>query len=347
MEKIKIAIIELGTFHDECLYSQLRYLEEPYIEVCLIGNKKIIERLENLPNVTKLVALDFDSKFKKYKAILKTWRFLKKEKFHTVLYNTAESNIYKLISLKLPSSTQIVGTIHNAKKINSSKKQKTIDKRLSKCFVLNEYIKENIIREQLTLKSVAYYYPIFFPTVATTMLKPLGELWVVVPGMIDFNKRDFDFMEKVIFPENLKIIFLGKPNGEKEKKWLLDTASKEKNSKNIICFNTFIPEPIFYQYIKNADYIMPLIHPNIDTFESFLKYKISGSYNIAIGFKKTLLLHEAFSSFLDFKHNAVFYTEETHITLLQSLKEDKLTRYQEEKWDFQFQKKKYLNFIFN
>lgn len=347
MKIIKIALVELGTFHDECLYSQLLFLQASHIEVTLIGNIKIKERLEQLPHIHKLHLLKLDSKKNKYSAYFKTWLYFRKEQFDTIIYNSAESNSFKLISLPLSKKTKLIGIIHNADKINRKRKQKTIDKKVAKYFVLNDFIKQTILKEKMTSQKVESFYPIFFPEVNKTLPKPSEELWVVVPGMIDFNKRDYSFIERIKFPEHLKIILLGRPNSEKEKEWLIALSQQKEKRKHILAFNSFIANDVFYQYIHQADYIMPLIHPGVPTFDAFLKYKISGSYNCAIGFKKTLLLYKGFETIEDFKHNAIFYNEDHLVELLEELKKDTAARYQEEKWNFKFQKLHYLQFILN
>ena len=341
---IKIAIIEAGDFHDECLHSQIQFLKRDDIEVTLFCNSKLKERINDLPDVKEIVYLDLSGKIKKYKSWYQTWRHIVKNRFSKVIFNSAESNIYKLIRFPFPKSIELIGVIHNAHNLQNKPKQKFISKRLHKYLTLNDFVTENIQKEKLTHLKVNSFYPIFFPSFESSLIKPSEKIWITVPGVIDLNKRDYRSFKDLKIPKEVKIIFLGRASTSEGKQFIEDARSYP-SADQFVFFNSFIPNALFYDYIKQSDYILPLIHPGNDFFERFLKYKITGTYNLAFGYKKTLLVERSFSEIEDFKENAIFYDHNNMQEIFQKIKNPKKNTYQHPKWDFDIQKENYLNFI--
>ncbi len=344
--KTKIALIELGSFHDECLYSQALFLGKKEIEVTLFCNKKLKQRLKHCESIIEIVYLDLDSKLKKYKAILKIWNSIRNQGFQKVVFNTAESNIYKLIRLPFPKSVELIGILHNAYKLKNRKKQRTIDKRIHKYFTLNDFVSSTLKDENLTTNKISSIYTIFYPEFKKRIRKPKNEIWITIPGVIALDKRDYYSLIDIHLPKNVKLILLGRSDNSKGDEFL-NRLNTFDSYDNIIIFDSFIDNDLFFDYIKNSDFILPLIHPNNESFPQFLKYKISGSYNLAFGFKIPLLMESSFSYIEDFKNNAIFYKHQELNNLLNSLVLTQKEMYNDEKWDFEYQQRNYLNFIFN
>ena len=227
-----------------------------------------------------------------------------------------------------------------------STKQKYISKKLKKYFVLNDFIKENIETEKLTSNKIASYYPIFYPEFSSKLQKPEGEIWVTIPGVITFDKRDYEVFKLWEIPKNVKLIFLGRANNDDALQFI-EEAKNYPSFSQMMFFNAFIPNEVFYDYVKQSDFILPLIHPTNAFFEYFLKYKITGSYNLAFGYKIPMLIEQSFSEIEDFKENAIFYDYKDTLALQKALNTEQIEIYKNPKWDFNFQKKKYLEFIFS
>ncbi len=341
----KVALIEAGDFHDECLHSQIQYLKDPNTEVTLFCHSALKPRVDSLSDVHEIVYLDLSSKWKKYKSWYRTWRKIVTGVFSVVIFNSAESNIVKLISFPFPKRIKLVGTLHNAHNLFEKAKQKKVTKQIDTYLTLNDFVSENIAKEKLTSKKVGSYYPIFFPAYPSLLQKPNGEVWITVPGVISMNKRDYSIFKNWILPNHVKIIFLGRPENEEAAKFV-EKAKGYPSANNFVFFDAFVSNELFYDYIRNSDYIMPLIHPNNAFFERFRKYKISGSYNLAFGYRIPLLMEQSFNDITDFQENAIFYDYLEVGNLFNTLEKTKKSFYQNPKWQFEFQKQNYLRLIF-
>lgn len=342
----KIALIEFGDFHDECLYSQVMFLQNPDIDITLFANKKLESRIDHLSTQVEIVYLDLSSKMKKYQCWFFMWKKMVYEGFSKVIFNSAESTIYKFIHFPFPKRIELIGTLHNGQNLKHKTKQKYISKKLSKYFVLNEFIQKNIEYQQLTNNKIATYYPIFFPELKNTLQKPKGEIWVTIPGVITFDKRDYQVFKDWEVPKNVKLIFLGRANNNEALEFI-EKAKNYASYSQMVFFDSFIPNDSFYNYIKQSNFILPLIHPSNAQFENFLNYKLTGSYNIAFGYKIPMLIEQSFSEIEDFKENAIFYDYKDILALKKALEITPKEIYKHPKWSFEYQKKKYLEFIFS
>ncbi|MDC8003432.1 hypothetical protein POV27_05180 [Aureisphaera galaxeae] len=340
----KVALIEAGAFHDECLHSQIQYLKES-AQVTLFCHPKLESRVKDLPDVHKIVYFDLSSKMKKYQSWFSTWRRIVKGGFEVVIFNSAESNIIKLISFPFPKRIRLVGTLHNAHNLFEKAKQKKVTKKIDAYLTLNDFVAENVRAEKLTTKTVGSYYPIQFPEFPGSLKKPEGEVWVTVPGVISLDKRDYSVFKEWKIPDHVKVIFLGRPENEEAKAFVKE-AKQYPSANQFLFFDSFVSNELFHDYIRNSDYIMPLIHPNNAFFSRFRKYKISGSYNLAFGYRIPLLMEQSFNDIADFKENAVFYDYDHIENLFDTISKTQKKYYQHPKWDFEFQKENYLRLIF-
>jgi hypothetical protein len=341
----KVAFVEVGTFHDECLYSQLLFFSESEHETYLICNEKIKDRVQGYP-ADHFLFLDFSEKKNKYKNWFKIRSFVIKNQISKVIFNTAESNIFKLILLPVPVKTQIIGIIHNTQKVKQNFKNKLIARRMHKIFVLAEFIEENVRKEHLFQKKLSHFYPIYFPKAKIFTPKPEGQKWISIPGIIDFNKRDYELLLQMEIPKDFTFILLGRPVGEKAYEFL-EKIKMHPQTDQFIWFDEFVDNATFQNYMAQSDYVMPLIHPNIPQFGNFLKYKISGSYNLGFGYQKKLLMEQSFNHLNEFRKNTIFYNYLDFGKVFECIKNDHSLFEPLPEFNFETQKKKYLDFIFN
>lgn len=340
----KVAIIEVATFHDECLYSQLLFFANSEHETFLICNEKIKDRVKDYP-ADHFLFLDFSEKKNKYKNWFKIRRFVKQQKITKVVFNTAESNIFKLILLPFPRKTELTGIIHNTQKVKQKFKNKLIARRLHKILVLSEFIEEVVRKERIFNKKLSHFYPIYFPKPEIIEPKKEGEVWISIPGIIDFNKRDYNALLKLEIPKHIKFIILGRPVGNQAFEFL-EKLKSHANSEQFIWFEEFVDNASFQNYISQTDYILPLIHPSIEHFENFLKYKISGSYNLGFGYQKKLLMEKSFQDLKEFRKNCLFYEFTNFVKIFEQIEHD-VDKFEElPEFEFETQKSNYLTFIF-
>ena len=176
------------------------------------------------------------------------------------------------------------------------------------------------------------------------MVKPKKEIWITIPGGFDFNKRDYTILKKWKITKDIKIIFLGNYNNLKAIKFINNLKSHPSFS-SFIFFDNYISNELFHDYIMQSDFILPLIHPNVPYYNLYLKYKISGSYNLAFAYKIPLLIEQSFSEVMDFQENSIFYNYKNINNIFNLINKNSKEFYQNPKWEFEYQKEKYLSFV--
>src|SRR5690606_10361752 len=180
---------------------------------------------------------------------------------------------------------------------------------IKKYFTLSDALKNNITLKDKTLK-LESFYPIFFPTYEKTELsRKTNDIWICIPGRVFFDRRDYDFLIKqlkhISVPQNITFIILGNINNHDGLK-LRQIIEEHEISNAFLIFEKFIPNNTFYNYLDKSDYIMPLLQKQD---KSYLDSKIAGSFNLAYGFKKPLLIHEFYNAVPDLQDNSISYNE--------------------------------------
>ncbi len=352
----KIALIEITTYHEECLFSQLQFLKGVGYDITLITHPK---NSQNTPyyGISNDKVKFFDPKsssflIRRIKNWIGLYRFLVKSGIEQIIFNTASSNKEVIALTKfLPKKIQCFGIIHNLKKLNSSYSQKIISQRIKKYYVLNDYLEHSIEIENRDIKLFSFY-PIFFPSYTPSkIINKNKDIWICIPGELNYNRRDYlmvlSALESLNRPPNLKILILGKLNADREDtKDFLHMVNSFKLGSHIITFDGFISNEAFHTFLKESDFIMA---PVSLREKNYLKFKITGAYNLAFAYKKPLICPEELSAIPDLKHNSLFYSDKNSLSLLFSKicnEEVNLTQlYKEEKWNFIYQQKKYINLL--
>lgn len=350
---MKIALIELSSSHEECLYSQIKILKsDASNEVHLIVNESLQKSVSYHDLLDKFTAVKFRSGFKRVFDLLILWKLIQKESYDKVILNTAQSNnIRDFFIMPYSSKIDFIGVLHNIKKLENSFSQKIISLRVKKYFVLSDEFKEQVLKLNKRHLKVESFYPIYFPNISTNLeVKIMDDLWITIPGSVEFNRRDyqliFESLQKTKLNRNIKILFLGRlKKTSSEYEYISKKIQELKLENNIILFDRFIENDEFYSYIENSDFLLPLIHLNPDKNSAY-KYKITGTFNLAIGFKKPMLLHECFKNHDDFINNAIFYNDDNLISMLNKVSPNEIEHaFIDKKWNFETQMNKYIKFI--
>jgi len=352
----KAAIIELGTSHEECFYSQILFLKKEGWEVDLLCSSVLKERISHL-TINKIF-FDF-GKGVYYDIInlMKIRKFIVKNKINKVILNSAHGiQVRNLMLLPFPREIEFIGVIHDAGKILNSSNQKFINKKVKKYFVLSDHVLKYVHSFKLEEKRFESFYPIFQPDYFSGEVnKPQNEFWVCVPGRVEQKRRDYNTLLKNLaetkLSNNVKIILLGRID-DKIKPELKSTIKELNLNNQFILFEKFIPNEIFYLYLKMSDLALPLIHPTDVWFDKYSKTQISGSYNMAYTYRIPMLCEKSFSVYEDFKDTSFFYETKNLIEKTNELSADKefflsskSKMYKQAKWNFNYQCKKYLDFI--
>jgi hypothetical protein len=338
----KVAIVELSNSHDECIYSQLQFLQtDNKNEVTLICNDTIHIRLQrNLEGVDvkkieirKGITMLFD--------IIRLRSFIVKGKFDKVIFNTATGNKIKLLLLlPFPNQTEFIGIIHNIAKLSGSTNQDIISKKIKKYFVLSQYLKEKAPKAY----NIEYFYPMFFPKSEKMEIeKKEGEIWICIPGQLERKRRDYDGLFERLALGNInkrvKFILLGSGDSA----YIKSNVERLGLESQFIWWNKYVGTPEFENYLEMSDYVLPLIHSNHKS-SSLYKNQISGTFNLAYGYGKPMLIEESFEGTTDF-YKSIFYNPAELINTLNSLQSSPDNPYLSDRWSFEEQKNRYIDFL--
>jgi len=350
---LKIAIVEISKSHEECIHTQVKFLKNPNHTIDLIVHKKIAPQLKEYHHLLNKVYYHepnkrgFIQKLRQQKSLSK-----KLAAYDIVIFNTASSSktVRNTSLFLLFSKVKCLGVLHNAEKLTTSFTQAIISFKIKKYFVLNDTIAS--LAKPKKGVTVASFYPIFFPKydIPNDFIKPNDEIWITIPGRIDWERRDYKLLVSALKNKGIlgkiKFILLGKLDTESLEGYKLWNLITQHNLEHyFLTFNTFISNKVYHAYLMNSDYIMPLLSSN----KGYLQFKISGSFNLAFAYKKKLLCKTYFKSLKDLQENAFFYDSNGLHPLLKKINNRTLEKrrlYQKQKWNYEYQKNKYISFLF-
>ena len=302
----RVAVVEFYTWHTECLPQQIEYWAQHSNEVWLFINKRVADRAEFSHSNVILIAMDFDH----FAGLLKLHRAIRKNNIKQVIFNTASgSKMLQFCLLPRWRNMRFVGILHNAKKLETSLGQKIISRRLiSHYFVLGSYIVEYV-------RSLGYscsYIQAYKALPPTERIKPQGERWAVVPGAIQYIRRDYDFLLRLLqrsdFPADMKVVLLTNINAADGKNFLSKCRAAGVEDK-IIYFDSYVPATLFAQYMNEADSLLALIHSDTPFCAEYQTTKVSGTFLLAAAYNKPMLIDKIFASVMDFNFPSVFYAD--------------------------------------
>ncbi|WP_350287504.1 hypothetical protein [uncultured Croceitalea sp.] len=347
---MRIALIEISESHEECIYSQVKFLNDAGIAVDLILNKRLEQQIDNYKHLCNSVYFVTPVKKNAFKKLKQQIQLLNTLKIYDLLvFNTASSSkmVRNLTFLLLFSRVKCFGILHNGRKLTSSFTQKIISLKIRHYFVLSDTIVKNIGSKSDVF--ISSFYPIFFPKFKLSIVKAEGEIWITIPGRIDWLRRDYDVLIKALAKvknlNSIKILFLGKfdKNSDHGKQlWALIKAHKLERF--FITFNSFVSNEDYQNLLMATDYIMPLLKSD----ENYLKYKVSGSFNLAYAHHKILLCKTYFEPLEDLSENGIFYDEDDLSNMLQKINNKSIATpkgYLDPKWSFTYQQDCYLSFL--
>ncbi|MEA2018173.1 MAG: hypothetical protein U9N59_06970 [Campylobacterota bacterium] len=344
----KAAILELGNGHTETIYSQTLFLNSHNYEVHLIANKSHQSRIKSFKTVDSFLYIDTDkNKIKQYYQIKK---YLKYNNINILVINTAAWSVISFLPFML-FGVKIIGITHGLEKLRNSFSQKLLSLKIKKYFVLSEQLFDNA-KKEFSLE-FSYFYPMFFQKQGNIDLeKKRDELWITIPGQLEYKRRDYISLIKNLpnyIPDSIKFIILGSCNNHDGHDFITKLKSK-KIDKNFIFFDTFVDDKIFHNYLLKSDLILPLPPYN----SRYLNNAISGTYNLAYAYSKAQLLPLHCEQIKDFSNKAIFYDENdlyNLITKTEKLKAKILyiekNLLSDTKLSLKYQSKKYVDFINN
>ncbi|AZQ63512.1 hypothetical protein EI427_15160 [Flammeovirga pectinis] len=337
----KTALIELGGSHSECIYSQLLFLKNKKFKTSLILDQKVDTLIdyEEMYEAKKV----YNTNISPILLAFKVWKYIITNNFSLVIFNTAQGSITKYICiLPFPSKISFIGTLHNLRKTQGSIGHNIIARKCNKLFTLSDFLIDNISTNKSSYRA---YYPVFFPkyTIDTSVIKKTGEIWITVPGGIFFERKPYmDFISKLkIENSNLRFLFLGIGN-KKQLNQLKSIIEEQSLSKYFIFWDQFISNSTFHTYINLSDYILPLVDTEFNN--EMYKTRITGAFNLAYAYKKTMILHSSFKTYMEFNNNTIFYNYTSINSILANLANSS-NYINNDFLSLEYQSKRYTEFI--
>jgi len=346
---MKIAIIELGNSHDECIYSQIKMIKSVEgTELTLICNSALTENVSHFDLVDKKLFVSIRNGMKQWADLYRLWRLLKVEKFDKIIFNTAQGkSIARLFRFPFGKKTQLYGVLHDIKKLTSSHSQRFISKKMGHYFLLNDYLMQSVQQTKSNRLSFSVFYPIFFPDFRSSLIeKKDDEIWVAVPGQVELKRRDyqtlFESIEKYGIKANIKFLLLGRcGHAHGDGDYVKQQIASLEVQNHFYLWDDFIPVENFHAWLRASDYILPLIHKG-DVSGNLYTNQISGAFNLAAAYKKTMLIEQRFAANFD-SFELQSYNKLDIMSCVNALeKKDSLEKYQQEKWLFEYQRDAYV-----
>ncbi|HRP02733.1 MAG TPA: hypothetical protein PLE30_08815 [Candidatus Kapabacteria bacterium] len=358
MQAKNIALIEICGSHDECLYSQYRFIRESGNNVFFIISDNLASRIKHYDDNLNILSLKFNNKLSNdLLKLLEIKKYLKKKRIDIVVLNTASNEIISKLVYLIPNHIQIIGLLHSLKKLKHSFSQSLINKKVKKMFVLNDYLISHIPSiESINFQSI---YTIYFKKPYIEVAKAQDEFWIAIPGNIQFSRRDYlgliHNLESNDIPPNIKFLFLSSSNAKhSDAHKIKDLIYNKKYKDNFVFFDNYIMPDLMAGYISQSDLILPLLNPGVAHYDDYMKYQISGTFNLSFAFAKPMLIHYDFEKIDDFAVSS-FFCNDNHffekIFQLYNNRELILDKCQSiaayKKFDFDKQQANYLNFLYS
>lgn len=348
-----VAIIEFTCSHQECLYSQILFLKSQY-NVFLVCHPKMRTTVNGFVEDDKVFTFDWENDF-----WLKSLRdFIKKNNIKKVIFNTATNKVVlRMTWLMLFSGVKFYGTLHNVFKLEHSGTQKLISLRIQKYFVLADYLKNQ--QSVSAQKKLEVFYPIYFQNYQDVAIsKPENEFWIVIPGGMELKRRNYlgliDEMQKCRPHTNIKFIILGRTVKENQDYKLFSEALQKENLlDHFVFFEEFIPNDVYYTYLKRADLILPLIKTDVTSKRfNYTAHQVSGTFNLSFGFAVPMMMETFYQQYEPFRSNSLFYQPGALISNMNQLVDNPATCQQVstaiknfEGFKYELQEKRYLKAV--
>ena len=141
---MKIGLFELTTYHEECLYTQVKFLRDGGHHIELFLNPKLKKQVAPYAALADRCSyFDFTPGTflpRRIGRFLKFYRYLKKGRFDVLIFNTASSKkeLLLLCLLFRNGTPALTGTLHNLQKLRNSLTQKVFSSSIKQYLVLND-----------------------------------------------------------------------------------------------------------------------------------------------------------------------------------------------------------------
>ena len=320
MNSKRIALVEIGGSHDECLLTQMHALHKENFEIFLFTTQEIIDRNPVFSQyITGAEVFELKgSKSDRKQEISRLWKEIKGKGIAKVVLNTAQGNdIRRLTTKAWFSKVEFIGIIHTIRMFQGSFTQKWISTKVKKYFVLSEFL----LQQTKVPKgiSIDYFYPIRFPDLQP--VAPKSKKRICIIGGVENRRKDLEgFLNLIgkVSSDSYEFVFLGKSdptNPDVEK--FLDAANDRGLADKIRTYDHFVSAETFDGVLKSADLILPLIHPGTPSADQYFRNQISGAMSVSFAYKIPMLLHEGYAHIEEMQPASFYYNEQSFPAILE------------------------------
>jgi len=308
--KKRVAILEIGGSHDECILSQLIGLKHAGATIYFCSTKAMIDRNPHFHNyVDHFYEVKLPQKAIGDFLVMKNLnKWFVKNKIEVVVCNTAQGGHIRNLTLTSPKRIKFFGIIHTIKMLDGRFTQKLISLKIKDYFILNDTLIERSMKSKgIQLHS---FYPLDFPHFNFQTEKPETDFWIAIIGGVENRRKDLTGLIDIIrnTPNNVKFHLLGKSDkAHPEVLAFLNQLKQYQLEDRVVWFDRFLSQEEFDGYLQNADAILPLVHPNTPSADEYFNRQISGAINVAFAYKVPMMIHEAYANWEDFRSGVVFY----------------------------------------
>lgn len=350
MKKSRIALVEIGGSHDECLLTQMHAIRNHGHELVLITTKNVAERNPEFQKyLDETVIVDAENLARK--VLVKTvWSTLKELKIEKAVLNTAQGKVIRDLCLKaFLHPIEFIGVIHTTRMFTESFTQKIIHRKIKKYFLLSEFLHSKVTPPKNV--SIDYFYPLRFPLLHHFIEK--RKKVVAIIGGVEERRKDLDGFIQMIRPlkdKNVQFVFLGKSDISKpEVPGFLKRLEEENLTEIVTTFDQFVSQEIFDATLQNADLILPLVHPETPSSDQYFRNQISGAMTVSFGYKIPMLIHAAYQEIQEMQPASFYYDFDSFDSILTNALEgleEKRTQMREHlPYSAEEQERRYIDFL--
>lgn len=308
---MKIAYIEFGGSHAEIIYSFSHILHNKDCEVHLVCNESVFKDLPSKNNFSSIKTIPNDIKgLQQFRIFTDVKKHLILNQITHVIIGTSEIRTIRNFSFYV-RKYNTTGIIHNVKKLEKAWTSLRIGfVNIDKFIVLGQHLLSNM--KAVSSYEVSHFIPSYFPAIKKLQpIKPINEVWIVVPGGVQEFRRDYvsfiQEFEKITISSNVKIIFLGSLWSERERMICHLLENLKSNQDQLITFSDFVDYNKFHSYLQQADFILPLF--KVSGTDWYQDKRMSGSTPLGIAYKVPFLLPLTYRSHTDISEYSIFYTD--------------------------------------
>lgn len=292
----RMALAELSNGHGEVLLPQVEFLLANGVEVWVIVRRSILDSgiLEPVRGAIHVHELSGARGLARLREYWRIRRLLRENGIGRLVINTAEGKDALRLCWMSGRRIKKFGILHNPHKLLSSTTQRLISRSIEQYLVIGE----RLCKERHHFPGAPHlecFYPVLRGEPSET--RPSAkELVICIPGNLEQKRRDyFGLLEQLRGHTDLagrvRFILLGDASrGEGPE--LKERIERFGLGSIVTTFSGRVPQSVFLDQVEAADALMSLTHPDCRYFEMYREYKVSGALQLALSYKKPLLMHE-------------------------------------------------------